>query len=210
MKEFRDKSHWGPGPWQSEPDELAWKDERTGLACQIIRNMFTGQLNGYVGVPPTHPYHGWDYSDHIKLAPGDLEDSTINDVGIFDAFVYAFGGGRERGTIPLGMTMKAHSGITWSGGLAGGDDAESSGLWWFGFDCGHAGDVCPGLRAFDAWANEFMPPELARKLVEQSLDWKYRDLEYVRKEVTSLAFQLRQLETRVLLEESVLKLIGAK
>jgi hypothetical protein len=38
----------------------------------------------------------------------------------------------------------------------------------------------------------------------------YRDLDYVRKEVTSLAFQLRQLETRVLLDNDVLSFIGAE
>ena len=65
-------------------------------------------------------------------------------------------------------------------------------LWWFGFDCGHAGDVTPGLP---------FPAEL-------TASWKYRDLEYVRKEVTALAFQLRQLEMRVLLDDGVLTFFG--
>jgi hypothetical protein len=194
MNEPNEKSRWGPGPWQDEPDRLDWNDERTGLACRIIRNMPLGNLCGYVGVPPSHPYFGWNYDDDIRFAPGDLEDATIEDVGIFDAFIYAMQGGREHGTIPLGMTLKAHHGLTFAGSLRN----DPSGLWYFGFDCGHAWDVLPG----------FQMTELFRELPLPGRT--YRDIEYVRKEVTSLAFQLRQLETRVLLDEGVLKMIGAK
>jgi hypothetical protein len=28
-----DKSQWGPGPWQDEPDKKQWQDEATGLPC---------------------------------------------------------------------------------------------------------------------------------------------------------------------------------
>jgi hypothetical protein len=181
-------SQWGPGPWQDEPDRLEWKDERTGLACKILRNTTLGNLCGYVGLPATHPYFGWNYGDDIKLAPGDLEDSTINDVGIFEAFIYAMRGGTKRGTIPLGMTLKAHGGITWTGTMHN-DDA---GLWWIGFDTGHCDDLSPGLKV--------MGIHLQHQI--------YRDIDYVKKEVTSLAFQLRQLETRVLIEDGVLQLIG--
>jgi hypothetical protein len=194
------KSSWGVGPWQHEPDRVEWNDERTGLACRIIRNMIFGNLCGYVGVPPTHPYFGWDRDDDIKLAPGDLDDATIDDVGVVDALIYALEGGTEKGTIPLSMTLKAHHGITWSGELAGGGDAQTSRLWWFGFDCGHAWDVSPAMdRLFDRY-----------KIDEHPIipDRKYRDIDYVRKEVTALAFQLRQLETRVLVDDGVLQFIG--
>ena len=40
VEEYRtvDKSEWGPGPWQEEPDKAVWIDERTGLDCMIHRN----------------------------------------------------------------------------------------------------------------------------------------------------------------------------
>lgn len=197
------KSSWGIGPWQDEPDHIEWTDERTGLPCRIIRNMMFGHLCGYVGVPPTHPYFGWGYDDDIKLAPGDLEDLTVDDVGVFDAFLYALKGGDEHGTIPLGMTLNVHHGITWSGGLPGSAPAGSGlgghDLHWFGFDCGHAWDVTP---AMDVVMRRHLIPDLSIP------DRKYRDIEYVRKEVVALAFQLRQLETRVLLDDGVLKFIG--
>lgn len=184
------KAAWGPGPWQDEPDRLEWKDERTGLACLISRNMHFGNLCGYVGVPPMHPYFGWDRSDDIKLAPGDLEDTTVDDIGTLDAFIYMLQGGPSHGTIPLSMTMKAHHGITFSGSI------DDSPLWWFGFDCGHAWDVAPAVE-------RTLPPLGIP-------DRKYRDIEYVRKEVTALAFQLRQLEMRVLIDEGVLKFVGGQ
>ncbi len=45
-----DKSGWGSGPWQDEPDKKQWRDEATGLPCLIVRNGM-GALCGYVGMP---------------------------------------------------------------------------------------------------------------------------------------------------------------
>lgn len=67
-----DKSTWGDGPWQREPDKLQWKDEATGLPCLIVRSDCTGALCGYVGVPPDHPAHGKAYSDVDVSAHGGI------------------------------------------------------------------------------------------------------------------------------------------
>ena len=32
-----DKTTWGAGPWQDEPDKKQWRDE-TGFPCLIVRN----------------------------------------------------------------------------------------------------------------------------------------------------------------------------
>jgi len=53
------KSKWGPGPWQDEPDRLEWKTE-AGFPALIIRQRRYGNLCGYVAVPPGHPWHGKD------------------------------------------------------------------------------------------------------------------------------------------------------
>lgn len=55
-----DKSQFGDGPWQTEPDRVEWR--YLGLPCLIVRNEM-GALCGYVGVPPEHPWHGKDYND---------------------------------------------------------------------------------------------------------------------------------------------------
>jgi len=51
-----DKSSWGDGPWQHEPDRVEWKAH--GFHCLITRNDFMVHLCGYVAVPPGHPWHG--------------------------------------------------------------------------------------------------------------------------------------------------------
>lgn len=198
MDEPIPKTKWGPGPWQDEPDHLDWIDERTGLSCKIVRNMFTGNLCGYVGVPPMHPYFGWSYDDDIEIKPGDIDGLRIGaDVGYVETFIYALEGGTEHGTIPLGMTLRAHCGVNFSQEVRNGD-----GLWWLGFDCGHCNDVMP---AMDARMERIMPPDERAERKRLFAHNKYRTVDYVRKEVTALAFQLRQLETRVLLDEGVLK-----
>lgn len=66
-----DKSSWGPGPWQDEPDRKEWK--HAGFACLITRPEHHGALCGYVGVPPGHPWHGVGYDDvQAVVAHGGL------------------------------------------------------------------------------------------------------------------------------------------
>lgn len=65
-----DKSGWGPGPWQDEPDRKEWK--HAGFACLIVRVPSHGALCGYVGVPPGHPWHGKDYGD-VEVAFPDID-----------------------------------------------------------------------------------------------------------------------------------------
>jgi hypothetical protein len=57
-----DKSQWGEGPWQQEPDKAIWQDKETGLTCMMVRGPFGG-LCGYVGVPPWHPLFGRGYGE---------------------------------------------------------------------------------------------------------------------------------------------------
>lgn len=68
-----DKSTWGPGPWQDEPDRVEW--EHAGHPCLITRNEGEGNLCGYVAVAPGHPWHGVDACD---LQPGASAHSGVN------------------------------------------------------------------------------------------------------------------------------------
>ncbi len=62
------KAEWGPGPWQDEPDTKDWT--HLGYRCLIIRNtLVSGSLCGYVGVPPGHPWHGYN-GDNIETHCG--------------------------------------------------------------------------------------------------------------------------------------------
>jgi hypothetical protein len=59
-----DKSAWGKGPWDDEPDRVEWRvPEYPGLACLMVRGPMGGWC-GYVGVQPGHPLHGKSYGDN--------------------------------------------------------------------------------------------------------------------------------------------------
>lgn len=176
-----DKSAWGDGPWQREPDKRQWTDEATGLPCLIVRNSgITGALCGYVGVAPGHPAHGADYS------------------------FWGYGESGERLPLtPLQEALNAvevHGGLTFSGACGhGGNPAEGichipgagepDTVWWFGFDCAHAGDYSPAMdhsrRGFGALGS---PTGWGGVIT-------YRDQAYVEAAIRSLAKQLLGMAT---------------
>jgi hypothetical protein len=63
MRTAFDKSDWGDGPWQGEPDLVMWRAKASPhYPCQVSRNPF-GSLCGYVAIPPGHPAHGVSFYD---------------------------------------------------------------------------------------------------------------------------------------------------
>lgn len=110
---------------------------------------------GYVGVPPGHPLHGVDYWQ-TSPALGDTP----------------------------GSVFEAHGGITFAGNGKGEYPVKSD-LWWFGYDCGHAGDSpSPELIA-----------EMEAEYPGQPFMWSpaegvFRDLDYCTTQCESLAKQI--------------------
>lgn len=159
-----DKSSWPRGEWDGEPDKIQWRDEATGLPCLIVRSPL-GALCGYVGVTNAHAWHGKDYSDAIGTCSDDCSDG------------YHYGHA-------IDSLIRVHGGLTFSDRCSPGED-ESRGIchvpepgepdhvWWFGFDCGHHRDLVPGVDAG-----------------YRSYDGCYKNISYVRREVTLLAAQL--------------------
>lgn len=47
--------------WENEPDKVEF--EYLGFKCLILRNPELKTLNGYIGLPKSHPYYGKDYND---------------------------------------------------------------------------------------------------------------------------------------------------
>lgn len=82
----KDKSTWGPGPWQDEPDKKQWLDKFTHLPCMIRRA--NGAWCGYVGVPRSHPLFESQNLDDLnvhggvtfsgKCRPGDENDAICH------------------------------------------------------------------------------------------------------------------------------------
>jgi hypothetical protein len=64
-----DKSDWGDGPWQDEPDRVDWV--HAGLACLALRGPM-GSWCGYVGVPSSHPLHGCTYHEDDRVSGLDV------------------------------------------------------------------------------------------------------------------------------------------
>ena len=113
-----DKTSWGNGPWQDEPDKEQWQNAATGLPCLLKRNPETGALCGYVGIDPEHPMHGWDYD----ALPFDVHGGLT------------FSDGCQTG--PPGETVYHIP-----------EAGEPDNVWWIGFDCAHADDLMPGTVA---------------------------------------------------------------
>ncbi len=63
------KDKWGDGPWQSEPDHVAF--EHAGFPCILHRNKL-GAWCGYVGVPESHAWFGKGYDDVAADVHGGL------------------------------------------------------------------------------------------------------------------------------------------
>lgn len=163
-----DKSGWGDGPWQSEPDELRYTHDEAGYAVAIIRTK-GGHLCGYVCVPSDHPAHGKGYY-HSTFDCDEDGNETHKTLSPVEEDINAI-------TVHGGLTFAVRGEHAWVG------EAENGG-WWFGFDCAHSGDVSPGY--IKRW----------RELGLRDDDAQYRDMEYVKRECDSLAMQLRNIAAR--------------
>jgi hypothetical protein len=215
-----DKSAWGRGPWQQEPDKVQWQDEATGLPCLIVR-AWSGALCGYVGVAEGHPLFGKDYSQcvqpqnhkahegdeeqwHHSCTPGGIlsahggitfadfctpheqEDYAkwldLMERSKVEAAQYPRGDAARRvkeqshliGRYEAWREQRQASSICHIPG-----QGEPDRVWWFGFDCAHSGDSCPGS---DGLLKYGFGGEAC-----------YRDLAYVRDQVAGLARQLKAL-----------------
>lgn len=139
---FVDKAPWGPGPWDDEPDKVQWEDATTQLACMARRGP-AGHWCGYVGVDESNRLYGIvDYSDLSLSVHGGLTYASVCD------------GDEERGICHVP------------------EPGGSEPLFWFGFDCAHAGDLSP---------------RFAR---EPGMGGTYKPLRYVQNECADLARQI--------------------
>jgi hypothetical protein len=210
MSEGRPKSEWGKGPWQHEPDEEKWIDEGTNLPCWIRRSPVTGALNGYVGVPRTHPCFGMPCDADVSFDPNAPYNTTwataANDIDpevtermareCREKDLARWAAIKDR--IPVATLLNdvlVHGGLTWASTW----EDSSPDWWWFGFDCSHAGDLAPGLRAvlreIRTLAGKMGFPENAfRSLLQGDV---YRDIAYVRVQCTILAGQIGDIGVTV-------------
>ncbi len=231
-----DKSDWGDGPWQNEPDKVQFMT-KVGLPALIVRN-HGGALCGYVGIEPGHPFYGKDYSDHVPLPPNinrKLDGSFGENIALLT--------GDTDYLATVDGQLSVHGGVTFAGACqivnrekwekwredmlmhydevdkhpqgdwaerwkVLGDAVQPDGyplwekymeartirhvtdsadvIWWLGFDCSHYDDYTPSYSKL--------------RIREHG---EYRDIEYVKAEIESLAAQLMQ-KHKVLLKQEAL------
>lgn len=164
-----DKSTWGPGEWQNEPDRVDFI--HAGFSCFALRHDRHGHWCGYVGVPAGHPAYDTD--------PADLGD----DVGV------------NYGAKCQGWICHVPA------------PGMPEDVFWLGFDCGHAMELSPGMRArlrqgAAAWRAEGSPR--MADLIDPDLEAErfgihevYRPLPYVRRKIEHLAEYLAGMARRV-------------
>lgn len=104
-----------------------------------------------------------------------------NHLGVLCGYVGVPPGHPLHGQHYADVPLDAHGGLTYSDACRGGichvpAPGEPDAAWWFGFDCGHAFDLVPG-----------MPDGL-----RLARDWTYRDVAYVTHEVNQLAEQIER------------------
>lgn len=86
--------------------------------------------------------------------------------------------------------INVHGGLTFSNvcsddkehGICHDVDGKEEKVWWLGFDCGHLGDLHPKMGSIPSNVNIFA-------------SGTYRDISYAKAETTTLARQLKQVET---------------
>lgn len=160
-----DKSEWGDGPWQAEPDKVHWIDKATDMDCLMVRGPL-GIWCGYVGVTKGHPAFDQDYDDVGVSVHGGLTYADFCQPG-------------EDETVGVCHVPQA---------------GRPEHVYWLGFDTGHAYDLIPSMRAKnrkrfletgDPLWDDSSPIHRAEA---------YRDRAYVEHEVTDLARQLKDME----------------
>jgi hypothetical protein len=150
---------------------------KAGYRAVCVWNDRSGHRCGYVGVYPDHPLYRVHYQEETELlerllAATNGEERPVGKRGIIPLFLFAM---REEKEISPEIYFNVHGGITWSDGDTYGFPVKNSGLWWFGFDCGHAGD-----------GNNFT--------LQIEPDAPVRSQKYVEAECESLAKQLKYVE----------------
>ncbi len=165
--------------------------EHAGYKC-VVTFGNSGHRCGYVGISETHPLYGDDYGNYLEIKKSDIGNREVS--GIFP-LLGACLDDDER--IKIEAYFQCHGGITYSGGGKGSEYPIASDLWWFGFDCAHAGDKKDLKLAYEKFPSrrESLKRQMEIENMYQIEDEVLRTEEYVADECKRLAEQLKEFET---------------
>lgn len=112
----------------------------------VVTGTDLGHRCGYVGIGTSHPLYKRSYSEHCNVLNCLSKDSNnwqIGNIGIIPLFLHAirYDEDDQTATTRPDIAFDVHGSITYS-------DCQMDHpvrhlpypLWWFGFNCGHAGD----------------------------------------------------------------------
>lgn len=146
---------------------------------------------GYVGVPEHHPLHGIKYMDPTLSLQKPDDDEPVGKRGILTIFCMAHSEPDERETRLRSpeMVFDVHGGVTYTDK---GDYPIESDLWWFGYDCGHAGDAPAPGSTMDRFRTRTLYTPLSEDGPDDYANGDvHRTLDYCIAECESLAQQIR-------------------
>ncbi len=98
---------------------------------------------GYVGVPPAHPFHGIGYHEQTDaILQASANNAELGQKGCLMLLTATCGADDDQNIRRSpDIVIDCHGGLTYSSAKAGEKyPVSSDDLWWFGFDCAHAGD----------------------------------------------------------------------
>lgn len=152
--------------WDNEEDQYRYQE--SGYECLIRRCNFGGKkghLCGYVIIPEGHPFHGKGCSEkmlELALLKKIMMDKPLPDNPSISLLLSAMSGEVED---TMENVMDVHGGINFSK-----PDPYNKSSWMIGFDCAHSRDRVPA--------------------VDSTSDGVYRNVEYVKSEITKLIAQV--------------------
>lgn len=178
-----DKTKWPDGPWKTECDNAAW-DLPNGLHALIRRNPL-GAWCGYVGVPPTHPWYGRNYTTKAQASKEMLERNVdTNELCVVTLLIASMRGDKMEEGLALNLAIRVHGGLTFADHIQSKHQGKD-GWWYFGFDCAHSNDYVPGMAQYPNSEITQMFKALLGNRTEV-----YRTEEFVRSEVAHLSEEL--------------------
>lgn len=152
------------GPWSDEPVDKLAWRDAATGLACILLRQHDGVWAGFVGVEPGHPLHGF-HADALPAAAGLSPHGGID---------YAEACSRQGPEAIQICHVPQRDRVRPTGQVMQRDDA-----WWFGFAADKPGDLVPtGAK-----------PRLAREEGEI-----YRDIDFMYRETTKLAHQLKEIE----------------
>lgn len=163
---------------------------KEGLRCVGLA-MTRGHRCGYVAIPEGHVLYGIkhfkDLPDNVAFVTDTIiEDADISNRGVMPVFMSALSGNFRR----LDVVIDVHGSLTYSGGSDGYPVPTDADVWWFGFDCAHAGD------GTDFSLMEEKPKEFYRSWMRHSTG-PIRTKEYVESHCRLLSRQLWYINSMV-------------